>query len=225
MNQVNRKLTAFFDSLRYDDINLFLGKGFGDSSFKRLYHSMQQVLDKIQIMNLENEKQKLYFQTITEHAGVGLLALNENGEIKLMNQTLKQILKAGNLKRISDFDFISEGLSKQIINLQPAEQKLINIKQTDTNILGETVSLDLSVSSTTITFDNESLKIISFQNIQLELEDREMESWQKIIRILTHEVMNSTGPIASATQTLIEMLSGSDHEKAWRENESKISGR
>jgi two-component system nitrogen regulation sensor histidine kinase NtrY len=225
MNQVNLKLTAFFESLRYDDINLFINRGFNDPSFKRLYHSMQQVLEKIQNMNLENEKQKQYFRTITEHAGVGLLVMNEKGEIKLMNQTLKQLLRIGEIKKINDLDRIFDRFSEQISNLGPAEQKLINIKLPDMDFLGETVNMDLSIKSATIRFDHESTKIITFQNIDQELEDREMESWQKIIRVLTHEIMNSTGPINSASQTLTEIISDSDHKpvKPSQVNEENIA--
>ena len=212
MNQVNLKLTAFFQSLMYDDINLFINKGFSDPSFKKLYQSMQQVFEKIQTINLEREKQKQYFRTITEHAGVGLLVMNNKHEIKLLNQTLKQLLKIGEINKVNDLDQIFDGFSEQITSLGPAEQKLINIKLPKVDLLGEKINMDLSIKSATIRFDRESMKIITFQNIRQELEDREMESWQKIIRVLTHEIMNSTGPIASASQTLIEMLSDSDHK-------------
>ena len=81
-NQVNRKLKVFFEAFKFDDLGFKTRDGFRDKSYRDLYTSMSDILIRAQEMNLENRRQKQYFQTVTEHAGVGLLACNENQEIR-----------------------------------------------------------------------------------------------------------------------------------------------
>ena len=91
-NQVNRKLRAFFEAFKFDDLGFSAGDGFNDKSFRDLYSSMNEILVKVQQMSLENQRQKQYFQSVTEHAGVGILVCNENHEVQLINKTLRDML-------------------------------------------------------------------------------------------------------------------------------------
>ncbi len=206
MNQVNRKLRVFFEAFKFDDLGFEAGDGFHDRSFQTLYASMASILGSTREMNLENERQKQYLQTVTEHVGVGLLAYDAGSEIKLINKSLKEMLGIRNIKYLNEFDSLQKGLADQIGDLRASDQKLIKLQLGQkSDITGET-SLQLSVRCAEIRFENEQIKLLSFQNIRQELEENELDSWQRIIRVLTHEVMNSTGPMASAAQTLLELL-------------------
>jgi len=206
MNQVNIKLKVFFDAFKYDDLGFASSNGFHDRSFQALYSSMSGVLGSAREMNLENERQKQYFQTVTEHVGVGLLAYNTEKEIQLINKSLMEMLGNPSIKNLGDFDKVKEGLADQIGKLQASDQKLIKlILGNKSEITGET-SMHLSVRCAEIKIEDEQIKLVSFQNIRHELEANEIDSWQRVIRVLTHEVMNSTGPIASSAQTLLELL-------------------
>lgn len=216
MNQVNIKLKVFFDAFEFNDPGFSAGDGFHDRSFQALYSSMSSVLGSAREMNLENERQKQYFQTMAEHVGVGLLAYNAEKDIKLINKTLKEMLGIGNIKKLSEFDAIKEGLADRINKLRASDQKLIKIISGNKADLTGEISLKLSVRCAEIRIEDEQIKLVTFQNIRHELEENEIESWQRVIRVLTHEVMNSTGAIASSAQTLLELLTLPDKKGSIR---------
>jgi len=216
MNQVNIRLKAFFDAFEFNDPGFTAGDGFHDRSFQALYSSMRSVLGSAREMNLENERQKQYFQTMAEHVGVGLLAYSTEKDIKLINKTLKEMLGIGNIKMLSEFDDIKKGLADRINKLRASDQKLIEIISGSKDDLTGEISLKLSVRCAEIRIEDEQIKLVTFQNIRHELEENEIESWQRVIRVLTHEVMNSTGPIASSAQTLLELLTLPDKKGSTR---------
>jgi nitrogen fixation/metabolism regulation signal transduction histidine kinase len=216
MNQVNMKLKVFFDSFKFDDPGFAAGDGFHDRSFQALYLTMSHVLGSAREMNLENERQKQYFKTMAEHVGVGLLAFNTEKEIKLINKSLKELLGIGDIKDLREFDAIKEGLADRIDKLRASDQKLITIISGNKADLSGETSLKLSVRCAEIRIEDEHIKLVTFQNIRHELEENEIESWQRVIRVLTHEVMNSTGPIASSAQTLLELLTLPDDRGSTR---------
>jgi signal transduction histidine kinase len=157
-------------------------------------------------MNLDNQRQKKYFQTVTEHAGVGILACNGDGEVRLVNKTLKELLRISELSELGELDCLQEGFSGELSGMMPGGRKLIRLSLQDpAEITGET-QMHVSVKCTGIKLDEEQIRLLTFHNIREELEEKEMESWQKVIRVLTHEITNSAGPIASAAQTLLELL-------------------
>jgi two-component system nitrogen regulation sensor histidine kinase NtrY len=209
-NQVNRKLKIFFESFRYDDLALTSREGFSDRSFRDLYSAMSDILKTVRKMNLENLRQKQYFQSVTEHAGVGIMAVNEKGEVKLVNQTLKKMLHITELEVLGDMEKVREGLTGQLEQISPGDQKLIRLSVRDPSDLTGESRMQLSIRCSEIRLEKERIRLLTFQNIREELEEMEIESWQKVIRVLTHEITNSTGPIASAAQTLLELLEGEE---------------
>ncbi len=221
-NRVNRKLRNFFEAFRFDDLGLSQEDGFRDKSFRELYAAMAGLLDKNRQMSLESRRQKEYFQTVTEHAGVGILAFGEQGEIRLANRTLKELLGIPGPSSLEELDRLQEGLSGQLRQMQAGERKLVRLSiHNPSEITGES-RMQLFVGCTEIKLEKERIRILTFQNIQQELEANEVEAWQRVIRVLTHEIMNSAGPIASSAQTLLELL---EEERSPAEEESsRLSG-
>src|SRR4029453_11348921 len=66
--------------------------------------------------------------------------------------------------------------------------------------------VQLSIYAIELTLRGENVKLISIQNIQSELEEKEMEAWQNLVRVLTHEIMNSVTPISSLAGIVEEEL-------------------
>ena len=220
-NQVNGKLRAFFEAFRFDDLAFTAVDGFRDRSFRDLYASMTGILEKAREMSLENLRQKQYFQSVTEHAGVGILACNENQKVRMANRTFRDLFGIGELSQLGELDGIREGLSGQLLEISPGSRKLIRLSVPNpADILGET-QMQLSVRCTEIKLEEEKIRLLTFQNIHQELEEKEVESWQRVIRVLTHEITNSAGPLASAAQTLQELL---EQDRSMEEPEGGISG-
>ena len=123
---------------------------------------------------------------MVQHVGVGLLAFDQEGIVEIFNTAAKKLLGIPQLRNISGLKSISSDLLHKLSSLKSGNRDLIKI-QRDDNLL------QLSAHATEFQLRGRSLKLISLQNIQSELEEQEMEAWQKLIRVLTHEIMKGDG--------------------------------
>ncbi len=210
LNYMNRDLIAFFDSLKYDDSTILLTNEFQNINYLRLSRRLQVVNKQILSLKEKNAKQDHYFKTITELSNVGLLSFNEKGSVKLANKALNDLLNVTKIVNIKELNFLHPDFSEILKNLLPSEQKLIkiNLKGKNSNQL-----LNLLVKSADFNTSDEKLKIVSIHDIKNELDEKELESWQKLIRILRHEIMNSIGPISSTIDTLNEIITHPDNNR------------
>jgi len=206
VERTNRDLTRFLDAIKYEDFSqTFIGAGFG-SSFNNLKTAFNAVLTKFQDTRAEKEEHFRYLQTVVQHVGIGLITFQPNGDVALINNAAKRLLKVVRLKNINELSKFSKKLVDTLLNMKPGERKLVKIQ--DSNEF-----LQLAIYSTEFILRENKYTLVSLQNIQSELEEKEMEAWQNLIRVLTHEIMNSVTPISSLASTVKEMLADSSGEK------------
>lgn len=211
VEKTNRDLSRFLLSIRYDDTSqTFTSKGLG-TSFHELKDAFNEVMGKIRETRSENEARARYLKTIIQHVGVGLLAYKADGAVDLINNAAKKLLKIAGLRDIHDLEASYPDLARTLVHLKHGDKKLVKIGRD-----GETGYLSLFAH--TFVLREEEYILVSLQNIQEELEEKEMEAWQNLIRVLTHEIMNSITPISSMTSTLLGMLEKEDEENAGQKN-------
>ncbi|MBT8367488.1 MAG: ATP-binding protein, partial [Deltaproteobacteria bacterium] len=116
-----------------------------------------------------------------------------------INNAAKKLLKIPRLGNIRDLDSISSKLAQKFIELSPGGNDLVKLQQDDE-------LLQLSIYATGFVMRQQQLMLVAMQNIQSELAEEEMKSWQNLIRVLTHEIMNSITPIASLSSTAYGLL-------------------
>jgi len=160
---------------------------------------MVQEPSKNQVGN-KKDAQSQYLKTIVQHLGIGLITFDRKGDIQIINTTAKNLLKVSQLKNISGITKLSEPLVNSFQNLRTGGQDLIKIQH-------EGYTYQLSIYAIELTLKGEPFKLITLQNIQSELEEKEMEAWQNLIRVLTHEIMNSITPISSLAATVDSNIS------------------
>ncbi|MFH1008389.1 MAG: ATP-binding protein [Candidatus Latescibacterota bacterium] len=199
VEQTNRQLTRFLQSIRHSDFSqTFTGGGLG-SSFDSLHKAFAEVTDAFRQARAEKEEQYRYLQTVIQHVGIGLLVFGPDGEVALMNAVARRLLKAPQLKNITTLESFSKPLVDTLFRLKPGEKALVKIEEPNE-------SLQLAISATAFRLREEKRTLVSIQNIQHELEEKEMEAWQNLIRVLTHEIMNSVTPIASLSATVNDLV-------------------
>lgn len=206
LNKSNRDLENFFSSINHDDTTIVFKKHKNPGSYKRLYEHFDNTNSLIQKIKILKAEQHSYFKMITEHSGAGLISFDRTGKVEIFNKAAKEILGISEINNISKLDSLCENFSESLIFMKPSEEKLFKIKS-------ENEILQLFVKATEIRLINQKVKLISFQNIRNELEEKELDSWQKLIRVLTHEIMNSVGPIASTITTLRGFLTKDKKKK------------
>lgn len=143
----------------------------------------------------EKEAEFQYLKNIVQHIGIGIITFGKSGKIQLMNTAAKKLLRTSNVNTINDLKIVNENLVESLIRLRTGGRDLIRL-----DINGEVIQL--AIYAIELTLRGEVYKLISLQNIQNELEEKEMEAWQNLVRVLTHEIMNSVTPISSLANTV-----------------------
>ncbi|MCB0302391.1 MAG: ATP-binding protein [Calditrichaeota bacterium] len=199
VEKTNRDLTRFLDAIKYSDFSqTFAHTGLG-SSFTELKAAFNEVIEKFQKTRAAQEEHFRYLQTVVQHVGIGLIAFNSEGEVSLLNNAAKRLLNVSHLKNIKSLAGSSEKLVEALFRLTSGQKALIKLKQHDQ-------LMQLAVYATEFKLQHQRYTLVSLQNIGAELEEQEMEAWQKLIRVLTHEIMNSITPISSLASTANELL-------------------
>lgn len=195
----NTLLTNFLESLRYSDFSrTFEIKGLG-YSFDRLAESFSVVIDDFRKVREEREQNYFYLETVVEHIGFGLISYREDGVVELINNSTKKLFKITSLRNLNELESFSPELVSRLMTISNGESIMVKIQKQDT-------ILQLAIFATEFKVADRLIRMATIKDIQNELEENEMESWQKLIRVLTHEIMNSITPIASITQTLNYMI-------------------
>jgi two-component system nitrogen regulation sensor histidine kinase NtrY len=195
----NRDLSRFFESIKYEDFSQTFKEDGRGPSFSELRSAFNDVVDAFRKTRSEKEEHYHYLQTVVQHIGVGLIAFQKDGEVELINTAAKRLLKVPRLKNIAALECFSKTLVDKLLKLGPKERALVKIDDD-----GE--MLNLALYATEFKLGGQIISLVSIQNIQSELEKTEIDAWQKLIRVLTHEIMNSITPISSLASTMNELL-------------------
>jgi two-component system, NtrC family, nitrogen regulation sensor histidine kinase NtrY len=199
VEQTNRKLTSFLNSIKHADFSSsFSEKGLG-KSFEELNQAFNEVIDEFRKYRSEREEHLNYLLTVIQHVPIGMIAFREDGKIDQFNQAASNLFKIRFFKNINDLENVKAGFSEKLLNMHAGDNILLKIFIDDE-------LLQLAVHATQFRMRGQLYTLISFQNIHNELEEKEIESWQKLIRVLTHEIMNSITPISSLAGTVRGML-------------------
>lgn len=187
----NDDMASFLDSIRFDDLSSSFKTDSNDPSIQRLHNEMNEALVKLRYSRQERDSEYLFYKNIVMHVGIGLIIFKEDtGKIEIFNSAARKLLKVNRADTVNDLKEVSETLVNVFTRLRTGGRELLRLK------VGEDF-VQLSVYAIELTLRGENLKLISLQNIQSELEEKEMEAWQNLVRVLTHEIMNSVTPISS----------------------------
>jgi two-component system nitrogen regulation sensor histidine kinase NtrY len=199
VERTNHELSRFMRSIRYADFSqTFSSRGRG-SSFDELNTAFTEVVEEFQKARAEKEEHFQYLQTVVQHIGVGLLAFTADGEVALINTSVKRLLGIDQLINIKSLGPVSPSLVQTLFSMRSGQKVLVK-----TEIHKE--PLQLVISATELKLRGQLHTLVSLQNIRSELDEKEVEAWQQLIRVLTHEIMNSITPISSLASTVNEML-------------------
>ncbi|GAB5523590.1 MAG: sensor histidine kinase [Roseivirga sp.] len=195
LDRTNREIAGFLSSIKYDDFTTtYPTKGRG-SSMDALYAEFNKVIKKFREIRADKEANYHYFRTIVQHVGIGLITFNKLGEIQIINSSAKKLIGIESINSIFELSKVSPKLVESLVKLKTGGSDLIEFTREGTRV-------QLSIYVIELVLRGEEFKLVSIQNIQSELEEKEMDAWQNLIRVLTHEIMNSVTPISSLAATV-----------------------
>ncbi len=193
----NRKLTRFLESVRYSDfISSFTTDNRLGRSFKDLNIAFNEVLEAFRKARSEKEEHLQYLNTVVEQVRTGILSYDNDGKIQLINPNARRYLGLPTLRNINELKTTNPVLFQCIQDSASSRSSLYKGGAT----------LNLAIHSTELRIRGRNVRVVTFQNIQGELQKKELEAWQNLTRVLRHEIMNSITPISSLTSTLKEVL-------------------
>jgi signal transduction histidine kinase len=207
VHKTNRDLARFLSAIRFSDFSQSFSSGHKETSFRSLNAAFSEVMSIFQQARAEKEEQYRYLNTVVQHVGLGLMSFNQDGEVDLINKAAKKLLSVTNLKNIKSLETFSPDLVITLQKLHPGQKALVKIEE-----FGE--AIQLVIYATEFKLQDRAVKLVSMQNIESELAEQEMDAWQKLIRVLTHEIMNSVTPIASLASTVRDIISDSESKAA-----------
>jgi two-component system, NtrC family, nitrogen regulation sensor histidine kinase NtrY len=205
VKKTNREITRFFNSIKYSDFSQSFKSNIKGSAFEELSTSFSEVIEEFRKARTEKEEHFRYLQTVVQHVSIGLVAYTSDGNVELINNAAKRLLNITKIKNISELSVINSSLVEALIKISAGEKILVKVA--DGNELSQ-----LSIHAAEFKLKGNHYTLTSISNIQSELEEKEMEAWQNLIRVLTHEIMNSVTPIVSLSSTASLLLEEADQK-------------
>jgi two-component system, NtrC family, nitrogen regulation sensor histidine kinase NtrY len=215
LNLTNRKISYFLESVQNEDSTLSFTTNITDKPIREIYQGLNKVNKQIQQLKIEGQQQEQYFQTLLEHVATGIVTFNSKGFVHHANSSAKKMLGVDILTHINQLERINPNLFQAIRNITPSEQKLVSVT-TEQGII------QLSLKSTSFKAKDNELILLSIQDIRNELDEKELDSWMKLIRVLMHEIMNSIAPITSLSESLRKFYTAEGSEVSPAEIDQKI---
>lgn len=199
----NRKLAYFFNSLENDDYTLRFIESKGLPSERMLNRSLNRIKGIIQNTRLEIQQKEKYYEIILSSIHTGVIALNQKGFVIQSNHFALKLLGLEIFTHINQLNKVSALLLQTVKEIRPNENRRVSY----TNERGR---VQLLISATELIVRGENITLLVLNDIENEMDEKEIESWIRLIRVLSHEIMNSIAPITSLSDTLLTLHRKSD---------------
>ena len=190
-------VARMIEGIRYSDFSLSFSVRHKSRSEQLLAEEINKVVSEFRTKLSEKEERYQYYETLLNTVDSSLLVADSSGMVHWMNCAAVHDLCGYPIHSLNELSSLNSSFPVIITSLQPGEVKAVRICRGD-------VMQELAVTVTEYSSQGVDLRLINLKNIHSVLEENEIEAWQKLIRVLTHEIMNSIAPIISLSETLSE---------------------
>jgi two-component system nitrogen regulation sensor histidine kinase NtrY len=194
------EVSQFVESIHYRDFSRHFDVRKAPNELKPLRKGFNEINTTFKLISRERETQYQYLQKILELVDTGILSYElETGETGWINESFKKLIGVPYLKTIHSLEKREESLYTELIKLKPGDSKILTITRNQQLI-------KILVGASAMRSENKVYKLIAFQNVSEALDETESKAWQKLLNVMTHEIMNSVAPISSLADTLKNRL-------------------
>lgn len=195
LNKTHKQMTYFVKAIKNDDTTLQFPKKSGNSIINELHQSLNELNSILQNVQVKSRIKEKYVGEILQNIATGVIVLSENKHITDVNAAALELLGLPTFTHISQLERIDFRFANALIEVQNKQRKVLEL-----NTVKERIQIITRCS--VIRLENEDVKLITLQDIRGELERKEVDAWIKLIRVLSHEIMNSLAPVTSIAQSL-----------------------
>lgn len=189
-------LEEFFAAVNYEDFTRRFVEDDVDSELKDAFN---RILGNFQSARAERDVQANYLETVVRHVPIPFFAAKSDGSLSLVNNPARRLTGISSLRNLSELAELDPALPQMMQAIESGQQQLLQSKIRD-------VPVELRVSVSEIRLEGETERLYSIENLSGELTARESSAWRNLIRVLTHEIMNTLTPVTSLAQTCNSML-------------------
>ena len=194
------EVSQFVESIHYRDFSRHFDVRKAPNELKPLRKGFNEINTTFKLISRERETQYHYLQKILELVDTGILSYEqETGETGWINEAFKNLLGVPYLKTIHSLEKREPVLYTEIIKLKTGDAKIITITRNQQLV-------KILVTASMLRSDDKVYKLIAFQNVSEALDETESKAWQKLLSVMTHEIMNSVAPISSLADTMKNRL-------------------
>lgn len=196
-NKTVRMMLRMVESIRYGDLSLNFSLEGKNQAEKQVVENINVVMNQFRSKLSNMEERYQYYETLLDTVDSCLLVVDKQGQVLWMNRTGISELCGHRIHLLEELAGLNKDFPTVIETLQPGEVKIVRVYKKE-------LMMDMAITVTDYSTENASLRLVNLRNIRSALEENEMEAWQKLVRVLTHEIMNSITPIISLSDTLCD---------------------
>jgi nitrogen fixation/metabolism regulation signal transduction histidine kinase len=198
--KAQNEVSQFVESIHYRDFSRHFDVRKAPSELKPLRKGFNDINSTFKLISRERETQYHYLQKILELVDTGILSYElETGETGWINEAFKKLMGVPYLKTIHSLEKRDLTLYKEVIALKPGESKILTLTRNQQLV-------KVLVNASVLRSDDKPYKLVAFQNVSEAMDETESKAWQKLLNVMTHEIMNSVAPISSLADTLKNRL-------------------
>lgn len=191
-----QRIDLVFNVLNNNDFSFRFIDNPQQSDYALVNYSLNKIKDVLDTTKLQIQEKERFVELIMECANIGIITLLPNGSVLRANSKATNLFGMTRLSHINQLRPLSSVLADTILNIRGGEHSYVHY-------VNETGEVSLSLSCADMQQDGKQLRVVTLGDINSELSDKEIESWTKLTRILTHEIMNSLAPVTSISNTLL----------------------
>jgi len=199
VSRTNREIARFLDAVRFADYSQRFDFDEAGSGFADLGRTFTAIIDELRQRRSGQESEMRRLTALIEHIPVPLMTLHADDAITLQNNAARRLFGAAAVTRVGDLRQFGSGFARAVEEAIPGDRQLVTFTV-------EGAEYHLTLAATEIIIEGDRERLISLQDIQSEIDATQAEAWQDLVRVLTHEIMNSITPVTSLAQTAAELV-------------------
>lgn len=200
-----QKVAFMFDAIDNSDYAFRYATQNRSSNDKLVNESLNRITQILFQAKADTIQKEKYYELILNSINTGIIVLDDNGFIYQTNNEALRLLGLTVFTNVHQLSRIDETLEASIRNIQPGDKHQLSF----TNERG---NVHLSVRVSGMTLQGKHMRILAINDINSELDEKEIDSWIRLTHVLTHEIMNSVTPITSLSDTLLSMHQNADND-------------
>ncbi len=215
INRTNKELESFLAGLRFGDFQQTYSIAHLGPSFQALEKMLHDTVGKFKHQRVEKQQQAVYNKALIDHIPIPFFIVRSDGRIEVLNNATRRTFNVADITNTDELVNFGAGFQRDVLQIKPGEALLTTVELSGTQ---EQVIL----TATQITSTGGQHKLVSLQNVQSQIDATELATWQNLLRVTSHEILNSLAPVSSCAQTakslVDEVIESGTHDEALAED-------